>query len=80
MQKYDSRRILGTGFAVEELESPYVGVMIGCHGSPSVQLGLRTSGCRIHSKRNRPSKLFESGDAEYRMESLAVDNDRVIFV
>jgi len=25
-------------------------------------------------ERNRRSKLFESGDAEYRMESLAVDD------
>jgi hypothetical protein len=36
--------------------------------------------CRIYSGRNRPLKLFESGDAEYRMKSLAVNDGRVVFL
>ena len=31
-------------------------------------------------QRNRRSKLLESGYAEYRMESLAVDDGRVVFL
>src|SRR5215471_611016 len=38
MQKYDSRRIPGTSFAVEQLQSSYIAVMISCHDSPSTQL------------------------------------------